>query len=96
MIGVCLPHDSVRLWTLKELSCIRLVLDGGGAGNPPLTKPPTTKGEHPCHGLRVSAGDLKIAVTNNVNCGLVFRGDGHVIIFIRVPRKASRSMTGME
>ena len=96
-IDVCLPSDGVRLWKTSEIKATQLVVDGGDVTNPRLQKPVMqTEDDLPWHSLNVCDGDLKIVDTKNADRGLVFRGAKNVPIFVRVPRKVSLSISGME
>ena len=97
LIDVCLLQDGVRLWMSEEIKAIQLVVVGGDVGNPGLERPfPITEDELPWQCLIVCAGDLKIVDTENTDRGLVFCGEKQVPIFIRIPRKVSLSITGVE
>ena len=85
-------------WTPLQISNTTLVFDGGSKHTPPLTKLINPDGlRHPWVSLRIVDGDLYVHNKPNPEFGLIYDVPvGFHTPFLRPPRKATLSITGMD
>ena len=98
VISVSLPpHLSNLMFTAQDVQRYTLVFDGGVSHTPPIQKPSNFDCNLPSwKSVSISNGEMMIVDTKNAAKGLTYQhSNKNTPPFIRLPRKAALTMTGM-